>query len=99
MSTIEENYTHTGNGLQEKNGDTVTVQKCGPPVDMKVALTANDAGSVPKILRKINSFGDAPSVDNLSTRLSLLAQARDLVRALETPRETMIKHCWAQVCF
>ncbi|KAF9730110.1 Demethylsterigmatocystin 6-O-methyltransferase 8 [Paraphaeosphaeria minitans] len=29
-------------------------------------------------------------------RLALLAKARDLVRALESPRETMAKHLWAQ---
>lgn len=69
-----------------------------PPVDIAVALRPGDSTAVPKILEDISSFGSAPSVDHDNTRLGLLAKARELVRALETPRETMIKHNWAQVC-
>lgn len=34
--------------------------------------------------------------EDYESRLALLASARALVQALETPRETMIKHIWAQ---
>ncbi|KAF6785942.1 sterigmatocystin 8-o-methyltransferase, partial [Colletotrichum musicola] len=45
-------------------------------------------------------FG-AVNVENLASagteaRQDLLIKARSLVQALETPRETMVKHCWAQ---
>jgi hypothetical protein len=68
-----------------------------PPVDVAIALQANEPEAVPEILKGISSFGATPSIDDATTRLSLLAKARELVHALETPRETMIKHCWAQV--
>jgi hypothetical protein len=65
-------------------------------VDISVALAANDMDSVPKLLEAIAAAGQRLSADDSATRLELLERARDLVRALETPRETMIKHCWAQ---
>ncbi|ORX92631.1 O-methyltransferase-domain-containing protein, partial [Clohesyomyces aquaticus] len=83
---------------QTKNG--VLVPEITPAVDIGFALRASNLGAVPETLKAILSFGQSPSVDNESARLQLLAKARDLVRALETPRETMIKHCWAQpACF
>ena len=68
-----------------------------PTVDISLASRACDAESVPGILEKLASFGKSPSVDRDDTRLEVLAIARALVLALETPRETMIKHNWAQV--
>jgi hypothetical protein len=65
-------------------------------VAMSIALEANDMEHVPTILKGIEEAGQQLSVDNSATRLKLLERARDLVRALETPRETMIKHCWAE---
>lgn len=94
--TPHANGTSNGNGASENKGSTVP--EVNPPVDLSIALLPNDSIAVPEILKGISSFGDAPSIDKDETRLALLATARDLVRALETPRETMIKHCWAQVC-
>jgi hypothetical protein len=75
----------------------MTVSEDKPLVDVATASRPCDPEAVPGILKRIVSSGEAPSVDNDSVRLALLANARELVRALETPRETMIKHCWAQV--
>lgn len=86
--TASAQQDHPANGVPQAN----------PPVDIDIALRPGDSNAVPQILKSISAFGDAPSVDNDNTRLGLLAKARELVRALETPRETMIKHNWAQVC-
>lgn len=85
-----------GNSVSDKTATTVSVT--GRPVDIDIAIRANDAKAVPTILKAVTSFGTSPSIDSDDSRLELLANARALVRALETPRETMIKHNWAQVC-
>lgn len=66
-------------------------------VDVSVALRPNDPERVPGLIQDISAAGHALNSDDGVGRLRLLEKARDLVRALETPRETMIKHCWAQV--
>lgn len=68
----------------------------GGLVDVSVALTPNDLSSVPALVNDISTLGHAASGD-YEARHQLLLKARALVQALETPRETMIKHCWAQV--
>ncbi|KAK8097505.1 hypothetical protein PG984_016644 [Apiospora sp. TS-2023a] len=69
--------------------------------DVSVATSPNDLPSVSAILERISAQGAQLSSmqeqeDYYESRLALLASARTLVRALETPRETMIKHIWAQ---
>lgn len=66
-------------------------------VDVSVALRPNDPERVPALIQDISTAGHALNSDDGASRVQLLEKARDLVRALETPRETMIKHCWAQV--
>ena len=68
-----------------------------PVVDMEVALRPNDLPGVPEIVKSISSLTAAAAAGDEASRLELVEKARDLVRSLETPRETMIKHCWAQV--
>ncbi|KAK4232773.1 hypothetical protein C8A03DRAFT_39595 [Achaetomium macrosporum] len=81
--------TNGTNGLA--NGRTKT-----PAVDISVALAPNDLKSVPGLVQDINSVAEKAAAGNENARLELVEKARSLVRALETPRETMIKHCWAQ---
>ncbi|KAK4033599.1 Demethylsterigmatocystin 6-O-methyltransferase [Parachaetomium inaequale] len=69
---------------------------CKEPVDISVALRPNDPERVPSLIEDISVAGNALNHDESAGRLRLLEKARDLVRALETPRETMIKHLWAQ---
>lgn len=64
-------------------------------VDISVALRPNDLKAVPRLVEDISATNVDPN--DSAGRLRLLEKARDLVRALETPRETMIKHLWAQV--
>lgn len=70
-----------------------------PPkeVDISVALSACDLPSVNQHVKNIAGLTEVVASGNDTARLKMLANARSLVHALETPRETMIKHCWAQV--
>jgi len=66
----------------------------------EVSVTApTDAGAVTSLIEELSSLGKGWAADGSSDediRLNLLAKARALRNALETPRETMIRHCWAQ---
>ncbi|RMY40164.1 hypothetical protein D0866_01444 [Hortaea werneckii] len=78
-----------------------------PTVPIQTAIFPCDDAAVPDLLDRIQVTGQDYTTNHLrhddtdrnqknSTRLTLLSHARALVRALETPRETMIKHCWAE---
>lgn len=90
------------------NGQTTNGQSNGKPaaasaaptptVDISVALKPNAPEQVPGLIQEIAAAGQNLNFEDSASRLQLLEKARDLVRALEAPRETMIKHLWAQVC-
>jgi len=65
--------------------------------NLSVALEPCDLEAVPSFVEQINDLGTQIADGDRNARYSLLKAARGLVNALETPRETMIKHCWAQV--
>ncbi|KAH8661162.1 S-adenosyl-L-methionine-dependent methyltransferase [Ilyonectria robusta] len=65
-------------------------------IDISIASSPCDIGVVPSLLDDISALGKNLSGDDRDSRLALLEKARSLVRALETPRETMLKHCGAQ---
>lgn len=71
------------------NGSLIDVEK--------LAITPNIPDQIPGLLEQIYSDGKAYQV-NSQTRLQLLENARSLVYALETPRESLIRHCWSEVC-
>lgn len=66
-------------------------------VDFSIAVRPNDLDAVPGIVKGIVEKANALSPGDETARHALLIQARSLVQALETPRETMTKHTWAQV--
>ena len=66
-------------------------------VDTAVASSPCDIEAVPSLLDEISALGKDVGNGDREGRLELLEKARSLVRALETPRETMLKHCGAQV--
>lgn len=66
-------------------------------VDAAIATRPNDLGAVPGLLKDLNENIASLSADDNHARHELLLKARSIVQALEAPRETMIKHCWAQV--
>lgn len=62
-----------------------------------VAIQAGDVAAVPHLIRDMIPYLNLPM--NEHYRLHLLRVARLLVQALETPRETVIRLCWAEVRF
>ncbi|KAL2219261.1 o-methyltransferase [Thermoascus aurantiacus ATCC 26904] len=66
-----------------------------PSIDL-IATSPCDGESVPGLLAEIASYGEVFSHNDRRGRLQLLRAARSLVRALETPRETIIRLCWAE---
>ncbi|KXH57984.1 hypothetical protein CSAL01_07434 [Colletotrichum salicis] len=80
------------NGTNGTNGT-----KEAPVVDAAIATRPNDLEAVPGLLKDLNDNIGTLSADDHQARYGLLLKARSIVQALEAPRETMIKHCWAQV--
>ena len=80
----------------------VEVQTVGEvePVSPSVATTPTNLPAARVILDQLNqglgTLLGSESLDN-NLRQELAVQARDLTAALETPRETSIKHLWAEV--
>lgn len=62
-----------------------------------VAIQAADIAAVPHLIRDMIPYLNLAM--NEDHRLRLLRVARLLVQALETPRETVIRLCWAEVRF
>lgn len=85
------------NGTNGVHASLVKDQSASAP--LSTVLKPNDLDAVPELTENIKTLGGGISIKDDSRRRELLAQARRLVQALETPRETMIKHCWAQVGF
>lgn len=84
-------------GLDITNGASGTNGSNGVIVDKAVAISPNNIDAVPGLVKQINAGLDVLSTGGDEARHALLVKARNLMQALETPRETMIKHCWAQV--
>lgn len=66
-------------------------------VDGAVAISPNTPELVPSLLEQVASSGNAFISADPKARTDLLDAARQLVYALETPREAMIRFCWSQV--
>lgn len=62
------------------------------------SATSINLDAIPKLLSEVASNGEAffKNTDSIEQRLQLLAKAQELVCALETPRETMLKHIWTE---
>ncbi|KEY68876.1 hypothetical protein S7711_03811 [Stachybotrys chartarum IBT 7711] len=67
-----------------------------PPVDVNVASAPNDIGAVPRLVKELQDGLASLADGGHAARHELLIKARTLTQALETPRETMVKHCWGQ---
>ncbi|KAL4746853.1 hypothetical protein BDW72DRAFT_183937 [Aspergillus terricola var. indicus] len=70
------------------NGKTVNVEA--------LAVSPNLPAQVPGLLDEIAASGKQYLGAEPQARLELLEAARSLVYALETPREAIIRHCWAE---
>lgn len=70
-----------------------------PPIGLETVVNPSNNDAIPKLLSEVANGGEALSKAgdaSLVPRLELLAKVRELARALETPREIMIQHVWAQ---
>lgn len=71
------------------------------PADLETVIAPCKSDAVPKLLAEVTAAGDAFSKAGgdkaTAERLALLKKTRELTHALETPREIMIQHLWADV--
>ncbi|KAJ4392556.1 hypothetical protein N0V85_006959 [Neurospora sp. IMI 360204] len=93
----------TGHRTRKSTSSVSVAPVSGPqPIDPSIIHQPNDLSAVPSLLSTILTQGIAAvsSPSDHATRLALLSSARALVLALEKPRETMIRQCWADTtCF
>jgi hypothetical protein len=73
-------------------GETTTDEE-----DVSIALRAANIDAVPSLIKDINLLSDGLDSDDSDARLKLMAKAKSLWQSLETPRETMLRHTWAEV--
>lgn len=66
-------------------------------IDPQVATAPSAPEKLEHLQKEIESYSQAYSKGNSDARLKLLETARSLVQAMETPQETMLRYCWAQV--
>lgn len=64
--------------------------------DVSIALNATNADGVPDLIKEITALGETFDKEDSDARLKLMAKAKSLWQSLETPRETMLRHCWAE---
>lgn len=69
----------------------------GDDEDVSIALKAANIDAVPSLIKDINSLSEVLDSDDSEARLKLMAKAKSLWQSLETPRETMLRHTWAEV--
>ncbi|KAK7947010.1 O-methyltransferase- family 2 [Apiospora aurea] len=65
-------------------------------VTVATATTPSNLAAVPHLIKELAEEAQCLESGCNEARQALAVKARTLVQALETPRETMIKHCWAQ---
>ncbi|KAI1271014.1 S-adenosyl-L-methionine-dependent methyltransferase [Xylaria sp. FL0933] len=70
------------------------------PTTVELATAPTNTNAVPRLLSEITAAGHVFTQADASVvaRRDLLARARELTRALETPREIMIQQVWVQPC-
>jgi hypothetical protein len=64
--------------------------------DVSIALSAANIEAVPSLIKEINALSGDLDSDDPTARLKLMAKAKSLWQSLETPRETMLRHVWAE---
>lgn len=67
------------------------------PVDLLIATRPSSAELIPGLLEEITKGVNHLAAGNEEDRKDVLIKCRALARAIETPRETMVDHCWGQV--
>ncbi|OQE00169.1 hypothetical protein PENVUL_c057G08137 [Penicillium vulpinum] len=67
------------------------------PVNLLIATRPNIAEAVPGLLEEVIEGVNSLPTGTDEDRKDVLVKCRALARALETPRETMVDHCWGQI--
>lgn len=67
------------------------------PVDLLIATHPNSAEAIPGLLEEVIKGVNSLATGTEEDRKDVLLKCRALARAVETPRETMVDHCWGQV--
>ncbi|KAJ5615267.1 hypothetical protein N7537_000381 [Penicillium hordei] len=67
------------------------------PVDLFIATRPNNADLIPGLLEEVTKGVKSLATGTEEDRKDLLIKCRALARAIETPRETMVDHCWGQM--
>ena len=86
-------------GYSNGHNGHVNEQSKGPSelLNDHIPISPSAPQEVPRLLSQMASHGEGFLQDDPGARSKLLEDARALVNALETPRESMIRYCWAQV--
>ncbi|KAH6656244.1 S-adenosyl-L-methionine-dependent methyltransferase [Truncatella angustata] len=65
-------------------------------VDISVLRSPANLGAILPTLKSLNAGLPSLTIDSDDARFVMLQAAWKLVLSLETPRETMLRHCWSQ---
>ena len=63
-----------------------------------MATRPSNADAVPRLIEDINALQGRLKDGDEGTRHELVKRARSLAQSLQTPREQMLQHIWADVC-
>jgi hypothetical protein len=66
-------------------------------VDLSLATRPSDIDAVTGLIQELSELQKGLKYGGENTRHDMLAKARTLVHSLQTPREIMIQHTWADV--
>lgn len=67
-----------------------------PKIDSKVAISPTAPEQLPHLLQEVHAQSKAYANGSPGARLKLIEAAQSIVYAMETPREAILRYCWAQ---
>ena len=67
------------------------------PVDLSVATRVSSADTVEKLIDEVNAIRPDLKDGGEAARHAMLGKVRTLLQTLQTPREQMVLHTWANV--
>lgn len=67
-------------------------------IDLSSATRPSNIDDVPRLLEEVNSLQSNMEGGGETARHELVNKVRTLGQALQTPRELMVQHTWADVC-
>lgn len=83
--------------MVEHNASNRTRNGFAAAPDSHAIIAPSAPEQLPSLLGDIESHAKAYTGDDPDARLKLVDAAQSLVQSMETPRETMLRYCWANV--